>query len=60
MRYYGSGLTRVGVPLIIVMLLLPPTVCAVLGFTKAIAPYVAGAIVLFIAVRLTLAYLQRW
>ena len=57
---YRSGLTRVGVPLIIVMLLLPPTVCALLGFTKAIAPYVAGAIVLFIAVRLTLAYLQRW
>jgi hypothetical protein len=60
MRYYGSGLTRVGVPLIIVMLLLPPTVCAVLGFTKAIAPYVVGAIMLFIVVRLTLAYLQRW
>ena len=57
---YRSGLTRVRVPLIIVMLLLSPTVCAVLGFTKAIAPYVAGAIVLFIAVRLTLAYLQRW
>jgi len=57
---YRSGLTRVRVPLIIVMLLLPPTVCAVLGFTKAIAPYVVGAIMLFIVVRLTLAYLQRW
>ena len=57
---YGSGLARLGIPLIIVMLLLPPTVCAILGFTKAIAPYVVGAIMLFIVVRLTLAYLQRW